>query len=1368
MSLQRWSIRLVSVASILFGTALLSRPQPTSAQNCAGVPAVDGRDFSTKYGSPILVQNNPTGFGDQSPGVVADSEGSELDQMFLANDPNFLLVGLTGNTPRQDTGQNTIIVFIDTGAGGGSTVLATAAMSGSLALVNMDGVTLDFAPNYALTVWTDGGITNTGLLYDLTNPTDAGTPLAEGVEFALDNTNLLGVNAEVASDPLQQEINATTATTGLELKISLASLGFTTPIVASTTIKTQAIIVSNTGSVSNQSLPPLNPTVSGVGGGVGCLGIHDPGATPPNLIDFGSVSFPGLQFHSYLLDHTGTDPGVVLDGAAIPTDFGGAAASTQNNHTCFGDAAAFSPATSNGSEIDEIYVTSDGQKLYIGITGNLPANDTFNNTITVFVGINDFNGVNQIPGPPLPGDPPVLNGGSGAIQGIANVFLHSGFMPRYAIQYWRSGGQHHATVEDLAFDTPEIPLEFTTDVTRHLDPALNTFGVDLGNVDGVNNIAGDDPQEAKAVTAVHGVQFSIRLGTAPPTGLDYNVLADPGIDIVAAVISGTGFISNQFLPPLRKTTGVVLMSNDTIPAALAISDATGGGPSTISSTAPLTDAATQGLQRVTGIEVTVNITHPDMGQLKIDLHHPASNRTVVLWNQEPAGAGQADLNATFAVGGADLSTWTPGNPGPFEVSDPVNNPLSTFNDVDPTDGDWVLFVTDFTPGGTGTLNTWSVKLTETVGGGVDCIGFSDFGNPLNIATAFPTAEVIHYNVNPGFEDGPPTFGANPAGSNIPSVYPTPAKATQNNYTCFGDAIPTGLPNNPGNEMDDLFISNTEDRLQIAIGGNLIVGADGNAFILLFDTKPGGLTSPFAGLPTPPRPIGGDANNPGENGLNGMTMDAGFQPDFALSTSEFFGGYKVEFVDLTTMQTFLRGFQSFDSLSGLLNPPGLSPGSELDELFLQNDATNLYIGFTGNLEGNGNAFIIFLDTVPGGSPVLATGIGRTLGWPVPLSGTSSIPGQNGVEGDILNAAFGPEYAIVVDRQGAFFQTAKLVDLNDFVNPPTDIPFATNFTIAPNTFVGNNDNVDGVNNLSSDDPAQQAINAATATTGLQFAIDRTSIGSPADGTAIGVSVILVGGTGYWSNQALPGLGGGLDNLSATMEPVDAATAGHTFAAYTLSAVPAAPATYDGTAIPTAMAGGPNPLATQNNYTGFGDQIADPTFDNTNCTQVAFDNSNLQGVTGCGTPCVTGSVVGAELVQTGMELDIALADLGLGPVVCGSEPTIKALALLGNNTGFVSNQLLPGIGGGGFLSNLGRGADLSTVSGTQFFSHTLTFPCGCDPADINGDGLIDQTDVIDLIAVLLGNSADPCTLQNADVNGDTFTDGLDVQTYVSLVVP
>ena len=63
-------------------------------------------------------------------------------------------------------------------------------------------------------------------------------------------------------DPLQQQEQALTAVNGFEFAVSLATLGIT----SSSTIRAQALIANTAGSVSNQSLPPLNPT-SGTSGG---------------------------------------------------------------------------------------------------------------------------------------------------------------------------------------------------------------------------------------------------------------------------------------------------------------------------------------------------------------------------------------------------------------------------------------------------------------------------------------------------------------------------------------------------------------------------------------------------------------------------------------------------------------------------------------------------------------------------------------------------------------------------------------------------------------------------------------------------------------------------------------------------------------------------------------------------------------------------------------------------------------------------------------------------------------------------------------------------------------------------------------------
>jgi hypothetical protein len=53
-----------------------------------------------------------------------------------------------------------------------------------------------------------------------------------------------------------------------------------------------------------------------------------------------------------------------------------------------------------------------------------------------------------------------------------------------------------------------------------------------------------------------------------------------------------------------------------------------------------------------------------------------------------------------------------------------------------------------------------------------------------------------------------------------------------------------------------------------------------------------------------------------------------------------------------------GDQDFDPFLGQI-----SGGSELDALYAANDADNLYLGITGNVELNGNQLIVFIDTDP---------------------------------------------------------------------------------------------------------------------------------------------------------------------------------------------------------------------------------------------------------------------------------------------------------------------------------------------------------------------------------------------------------------------
>ena len=1356
------SLMVTVLALMAVNTAYAGGPVDCSIQQNANL---DGENILADFaGAATVLQDNPTGFGDQFTTTAEPSIGSELNELYFTNDSDTLYFGITGNLSPEVGLQNTLLLFIQTPASLQFGDLVTADITGAPALIGMDGVTMDFGPNYCITITNTNGVFE-GLLHDISNPMSVATTLVEGVDFSVNNSNQSGVDDIPASDPLQQEINAANNDgTGFEIAISAAALGVNPANFDF--LQIQALIANGAGFVSNQSLPPLVATnpFFGEGGGVGCLGVDDPMATPPNEVTFFAFSSP--QSVNTFLDPMNSAPGGSQDGMDIPTDFGAAnRLALQNNYTCFGDAAPFSPTPSEGSEIDQLFIASDGAKLYLGATGNVPPQDGNRNSIIFLIDVDDGFGVNVLP-------TDLAIDGGGPLLNLSNTVLPSGFNPRWAVQYYRENGAPQAIVEDLAFNGTEIVPVFTVDGTVHTDPVRNAFGSDLSNLLGINNIAGDDPiqQAILAGTAEDGVQFSLRLtGGAVGESLGYDVESDPGIKVMAFIASGSGFVSNQFLPPLNPTTGEVRMSNDTVMPALTISDATSELVTTVLSNQTATNALATSLERITDIAVTVDITHPNMEDLTIDLFHAASNTTVRLWDGNVAGA---NMQTTFEVGGADLATWTaPGNSGTFETNDPINDSLLDFNGVDPTDGDWTLFITDNVEGGaTGTLNAWTIALTQEVGGGVGCIGERDGDvNPLDLPAEFPGATTIDFTVGSLLGDGAPDFsGGNSPGTNLPGSYPAPAVATQNNHTCFGDAQDAGLPIVTGNELDAMYLENTMDRLQIGLAGNLQPDPPfgPNGYIILIDSIVGGETVISSG----------GAGDQIITGTNGTIMDAGFTPDYALSVREFFGGFRADLTDLQNDTSRLLGVGGFETGTGVLNPPAINEGgSELNQMFLQNDADNLYVGLTGNLEGNGNPLIVFLDTAnTGASTLLAT------------AGAMGVPGViPAIDGELLAAGpngDGPEYALVLTRSGAFFDTATLVDLVTFTT--TSLPFATEipatdpleFTLAPNTFVGSNENVNGVNGDDGVLPAQQSILAATAESGIIFSIDRASLGAPANGATVGVCAGITSGGGFWSNQFLPGISNGSvnsPNVGEIMGGIDLSVAGQTFQSYTLSGTPSAPSTYNGLDIPTAMAGGANPVATQNNSTGFGDRSQEA-FDNANCVEVAVSNVNLEGVSDCecfggNPPCLGGTIDLAALVDTGMEVDLALADIGLGPVMAGNEPTIRILAVLSGGTGFFSNQLLPGVGAdnAGMTCNLGFTPDLSMVAGDQFFEYTLTSDAGV-AGDIDGDGDVDMDDYDALAGVLVGNVVSEPEFTNSDVNNDGLRNGLDIAAYLDVVLP
>jgi len=101
---------------------------------------------------------------------------------------------------------------------------------------------------------------------------------------------------------------------------------------------------------------------------------------------------------------------------------------------------------------------------------------------------------------------------------------------------------------------------------------------------------------------------------------------------------------------------------------------------------------------VVGLEVDMDLTHPDVGQLTVTLEAPYA--TVVTLHDR-GGAGTADLVGNWPN---TLTVAGPGSLGDF---------LGAANE-----GVWVLTVTDHVPGGAGVIDSWSLRFTlsDTVAG----------------------------------------------------------------------------------------------------------------------------------------------------------------------------------------------------------------------------------------------------------------------------------------------------------------------------------------------------------------------------------------------------------------------------------------------------------------------------------------------------------------------------------------------------------------------------------------------------------------------------------------------------------------------------
>lgn len=266
----------------------------------------DGSDIPAQWpsGSLIAVQQIHTCFGDAVPGTLEYTvNGSELDELFVRTDEQFLHLAYTGNLERNG---NKLIIWVDSDPAAGENVLDNNGGS----LTGWEGRTLDagFAPDHAYVMnnWQDTLYvdrfelaTNTATYLGASAVGGGSGVLTGGTNpandlFAFKNTNNAGVVG--IGDPGAPGIPST-ATTGLEARIALSELGIT-EFGRCTTLKVWVIQAGGGGEyLSNQCLPSFAPDTNyNIEGEYG-----DP---PPPKFNFGSLdplvggdpAFDGDQF----------------------------------------------------------------------------------------------------------------------------------------------------------------------------------------------------------------------------------------------------------------------------------------------------------------------------------------------------------------------------------------------------------------------------------------------------------------------------------------------------------------------------------------------------------------------------------------------------------------------------------------------------------------------------------------------------------------------------------------------------------------------------------------------------------------------------------------------------------------------------------------------------------------------------------------------------------------------------------------------------------------------------------------------------------------------------------------------------------------
>lgn len=475
------------------------------------------------------------------------------------------------------------------------------------------------------------------------------------------------------------------------------------------------------------------------------------------------------------------------------------------------------------------------------------------------------------------------------------------------------------------------------------------------------------------------------------------------------------------------------------------------------------------------------------------------------------------------------------------------------------------------------------------------------------------------------------------------------------------------------------------------------------------------------------------------------------------------------------------------------------GSEIDGIYIAKDATNLYIFVAGNLEGNGNAIDLYIDTTAGGSSTLGSGTG---------AGAFIIDGQSGLGFD---TGFDADYLVSMDAWNddgddgttpnvprAWFGPVggSIDDLGSL----TGYGAANAGALAGGILMGiDNSNIEGViGDQSQSTPVTPDMEWAY---GSELDNARVYIDIPNNklylfiagnmeanfnrmllffdcqpggqnvllDTNVDISFNNLNGmsnitfdTGfepdYWLNvnNGVDGGTGGLIRFTdaatlrtngALIDPFFGVIVDYgSFDGGDVGAMPLIP--FDGPRIDI-QDGSLGSL-----FANYGPRLSqlDPMSPIGNLINVDINNSNVDGVTDV-------SAAGAADVNTGIEICIDLDELGWD----GVQDILVAGWIVNEGFDFISNQVLGGIPG---PDNVGprdadsdgiNDLDFNTIAGDQFLN--LTNPTVIDVCapDFNGDGVLNFFDISAFLGLF--SAQDPA----ADFNEDGFFNFFDISAFL-----